>query len=146
MNNKQATSPMIFTRRGFHRFLLGAAGGVFFWSKPILAIPRISSDLELQPFAAQIKRLIAALDLIGEPLGSPEVAQINGASSSTDEVAAVKQIEEVLDHHVLFTVEINPESRISVMRGSTPAQLVEQGWRSFLVKVLNHANDTFALE
>jgi len=37
-------------------------------------------------------------------------------------------------------VEINPEARVKVIRGPAEAELIEGGWRSFLVKVQNDAD------
>ncbi|MBI1785618.1 CehA/McbA family metallohydrolase [Candidatus Sumerlaeota bacterium] len=58
----------------------------------------------------------------------------------------MKQIQSVLDPHCLIEVHINPESRVRVLRGSAPAELVEQGWRAFLVKVHNDPGLTGKLE
>ena len=43
----------------------------------------------------------------------------------------------MLDARCLAGVNINPESRVKVARGPAAAELVEQGWRVFLVKVHN---------
>ena len=51
----------------------------------------------------------------------------------------MEQIQRVLDHHCLAGVDINPESRVKVQQGPAKAELVEQGWRAFLVKVQNQA-------
>jgi hypothetical protein len=64
------------------------------------------------------------------------------AFASPTESAGVNEIQRVFDSHVLFNVAINPESRVSVSRGKAQAKLIEQGWRSFLVKVTNQAADT----
>ncbi|HYO64202.1 MAG TPA: CehA/McbA family metallohydrolase, partial [Pyrinomonadaceae bacterium] len=45
----------------------------------------------------------------------------------------------------LVRVEISPESRVRVTRGRAEATLVEAGWRSFLVKVVNQAGVTAQL-
>ena len=39
-------------------------------------------------------------------------------------------------------VKINPESRVKVSAGAAPSELIEQGWRVFLVKVHNEAGVT----
>src|SRR6266481_1663406 len=43
-------------------------------------------------------------------------------------------------------VEINPESRVKVAKGVAAPELVEQGWRQFLVKVQNDAGVTAPLK
>ena len=40
---------------------------------------------------------------------------------------------------------INPESRVQVKAGGAPKELMEQGWRMFLVKVHNEAGVTAVL-
>jgi len=42
----------------------------------------------------------------------------------------------ILDRHCLFGVQINPEMRVRWLKVSQP-ELVEQGWRVFLVKIQN---------
>ena len=57
----------------------------------------------------------------------------------------IEQIQRILDKHCLAGVEINPESRVKVQQGPAKAELVEQGWRAFLVKVHNQAGVTAVL-
>ena len=59
--------------------------------------------------------------------------------------AAVEAIQKLLDKRCLAGVNINPESRVKVARGAAVAELAEQGWRVFLVKVHNEAGVTAAL-
>ena len=54
-------------------------------------------------------------------------------------------MQQALDPLCLFVVNINPESRVKVARGPAAAELVEQGWRMFLVKVVNEAGVTAPL-
>ncbi|MFN9085233.1 MAG: CehA/McbA family metallohydrolase, partial [Acidobacteriota bacterium] len=49
------------------------------------------------------------------------------------------------DKHCLVGLEINPEARVKVQQGPAKAELLEQGWRSFLVKVHNQAGLTAAV-
>jgi hypothetical protein len=51
----------------------------------------------------------------------------------------------VLDRHCLAGVHINPEMRVKVARGAAGAELVEGGWRQFLVKVHNESGTTAEL-
>src|SRR6185436_2716518 len=57
----------------------------------------------------------------------------------------VAAIQSVLDPHCLFAVHINPEMRVKVAPGPAKPELVEQGWRHFLVKVVNDSGTTAAL-
>lgn len=95
----------------------------------------------LQPFASQVKRLIMAMQSVGSPLPESEVNSLQNAFRSAD-AEGVEGIQRILDPHVLFEARINPEGRVSVSRGQGKAELVEQGWRTFLVKVENEAGIT----
>ena len=54
-------------------------------------------------------------------------------------------LQRVLDPHCLVFVDITPESRVKVVAGPARPELVEQGWRVFLVKVQNEAGVTAEL-
>jgi hypothetical protein len=97
-------------------------------------LPVIGS-VERQPLAAQVERVVQALELAGEPFA--ERGALAGAS--------VEKIQEILDKHCLVGLEINPEARVKVQQGPAKAELMEQGWRSFLVKVHNQAGLTAAV-
>lgn len=98
------------------------------------------AELELQPLAAQAGRVVEALDHLGAPLPAADRAAITAAAH--DPAKGVMEIQRVLDKYCLLMVQINPESRVKVARGSAAAQLVEQGWRTFLIKVSNDAGVT----
>src|SRR5262245_38103820 len=126
---------------------MGSAGVVLWLGAALLApaprpgdeLPRVEG-VALQPVAAQTRRLIEALDSIGQPLLDPaERARLDAALASSDEAAALREIQSLLDPHCLFGVVVNPESRVKVARGPADAALLEQGWRAFLVKVRNEA-------
>ena len=65
--------------------------------------------------------------------------------AEADAAAAVEKIQQVLDPLCLVGVTINPESRVKVQAGPAPKELIEQGWRVFLVKVHNEAGVTAPL-
>src|SRR6185295_17450226 len=52
----------------------------------------------------------------------------------------------ILDRYCLFGVSINPEMRVKVAQGPARPELIEQGWRVFLVKVQNESGSTAKLE
>ncbi len=99
----------------------------------------------MQPLAQEIRRLEAALELLGQPLGKDAQESINQAISGLDENAGVAALQRVLDPYVLAIVNINAESRVKVERGTAPAELVQGGSRYFLVKVVNEAGVTSPL-
>src|SRR5262245_17723394 len=101
----------------------------------LAAIPQESTlptveGVALQPLAAQARRLLTALETIGEPmLSDAERAALEAALAASDEPASVRAIQSILDPHCLVAVTINPESRVKVERGPARAELAEQGWR-----------------
>jgi len=101
--------------------------------------------VEAQPLKAQIKRLAEALNFLGEPLTKPQQADLDKAVALTDDDKATEAIQKVLDSRCLAGVNINPESRVKVARGPAAAELVEQGWRVFLVKIQNEGGVTAPL-
>jgi hypothetical protein len=104
----------------------------------------VVAGVEYQPLAAQVRRLIEALDYLGSPLSDKDRAALEEALSPAEagSPAAVARIQQVLDSHCLVTVNINPEMRVTVARGAASPELVEQGWRTFLIKVHNEAGAT----
>ncbi len=106
----------------------------------------VVTNVELQPLGAQVLRMIEALQFLGEPLPAAEVGRIQKLAEATSGKAeAVAEIQKILDRHCLVGIDINPESRVKAQEGPAHPDLVEQGWRSFLVKVQNEAGITPAL-
>ena len=98
----------------------------------------IVEKVDLQPLSASVVRVMEALEMVGEPLPSSEAAELKSTKST-------KRMQEILDKHCLTGVTINPESRVKVIDGQARPELVEQGWRTFLVKVANEAGITAVL-
>src|SRR5262245_8276445 len=88
-------------------------------------------DVEGQPLAANIGRLLKALDFIGQPLPVEASLPLERAVKMED----AKEMQNLLDPHVLFQVHLNPEARVKVKRGTAPAILQQHGYTAFLVKV-----------
>ena len=103
------------------------------------------TDVALQPLSAQVRRVIEAKDYLGAPFDEATRTALAAAMQDPDEQRASKKIQAILAPHCLFQVHINPESRVKVGRGPAAAELVEQGWRAFLVQVVNEAGVTAAL-
>lgn len=107
--------------------------------------PPVITGIERQPLTAQVRRLLSATEYLGSPLPAADRAAIEAAMRETDAVVAVRTLQQVLEKHVLYVVHINPEMRVKVAAGPAKPELVEQGWRQFLVKVHNEAGTTAAL-
>lgn len=101
-----------------------------------------SPKVEWQPLAAAVQNVAQALDYLGNPLDAQAKRAIDAAREKQD----VQALQQALDGAVLFEVTINPEMRVKVAKGKASAELDEQGWRQFLVKVLNEAGTTAQLK
>ncbi|HWB08417.1 MAG TPA: CehA/McbA family metallohydrolase [Pirellulales bacterium] len=108
---------------------------------PALPIVR---NVELQPFKAQVKRVAQALELLGNPLSDEQNAALQAALNDAEPSAAEK-LQKNLDPLCLAGVNINAESRVKVAPGPARKELMQNGWRVFLVKVHNEAGVTAAL-
>lgn len=105
---------------------------------PRPAMPPVVDGVELQPLAAQAARAIEAMRLSGAPLPEEDVRAVETARDAA-------AIQRALDRHALVVVHVNPEQRVGVARGPAGAILDEDGWRSFLIKVVNEAGTTAPL-
>jgi hypothetical protein len=101
-------------------------------------------EVEFQPFASQVRRVVETLDFLGEPLPAEVKAKVLEAIN--DPKGGVKSIQQLLDPHVLTVVTINPESRVKSQRGPCEGKLMQNGWRNFLVKVINEGGVTAPLK
>ena len=108
------------------------------------ALP-VVSEVEWQPFVAQVRRLIEATDYLGAPFSAADKAALNAAMASPDHKAAIVKLQETLDRYALFGVHINPEMRVKVAQGDAKPELMQDGWRQFLVKVANESGTTAPL-
>ncbi len=100
---------------------------------------RIVSSVEHQPLVAATQRLAEALQFSGSPLQPETLLALQESQTLADPAASVKAIQAVLDPLCLAQIDINAESRVKVTEGPVAKQLMQQGWRSFLVKVHNQA-------
>ena len=103
------------------------------------------TEVEFQPFASATQRLIEALDYLGSPLSEDDLSAIKNALVFDDHKQAIVDIQKILDSYCLTGVNINPESRVKVKEGPVNKELMQQGWRTFLVKVHNEAGVTAPL-
>lgn len=117
---------------------------VWFASRAVGEVPVVDVD-ELQPFAAQVRRVAEALDYLGAPLSESQRQMLDRALTETNAALAGAKVQAVLDPRVLFAVHINPEMRVKVASGDAKPELVEGGWRTVLVKVHNQSGTTAEL-
>lgn len=94
-----------------------------------------------QPFTEQIRRLQETMRFLGIPLSPTLNASLTEALNAGD----VEAIVQTLNKHTLFEVDINPESRVKVRKGSAIPKLNQGGYTPFLVKVINQGTVTARL-
>jgi hypothetical protein len=107
-----------------------------------LATRASAADVDFQPLSAQAVRVNEAMEFLGSPLSPDDRQALLAAAHGTDPAKGVAEIQRVLDKYCLLLVDINPESRVKLQRGPAEPELVEQGWRTFLIKVTNEAGVT----
>src|SRR5687767_11008352 len=103
----------------------------------------IIDGIEFQPFAAQVSRVLQALEVVGEPMPAADAKELQQlVERGPASAKTLERMQRILDKYALAGIEINPESRVKVQQGQAPAALIEQGWRAFLLKVNNQAGIT----
>src|ERR1700680_499950 len=93
-------------------------------------------DVPKQPLMVHVDRLMRALAFLGHPISDADRAQIDAAAREPDG-AAIEKVQEVLDRHVLFGIEIDPIRNLTVVPSSATESLTKNSWSTFLVKVHN---------
>ncbi|HMJ64952.1 MAG TPA: CehA/McbA family metallohydrolase, partial [Candidatus Binatia bacterium] len=86
-----------------------------------------------QPLAANVTRLVEALEFLGASLPGGVKKSLSEAAQKLDG----DRLQQLLDEHALFIVELNPESRVKVRRGPAMAVLQQGGYTPVIVKVVN---------
>ena len=95
--------------------------------------------VERQPLLAQAHRLVDALERLGSPLSPEARDQLAGFESLEDDAAVTRGIESILDPLCAVAVGVAKDGppTVAVRDAGVPLALVEQGWRTVLVKVVN---------
>jgi len=109
---------------------------------PVLPLVK---NVARQPLVAHAKAITEAMEFVGTPLSDSTKKALEAGYGLADDAAAVTTIQSALDPLCLLAVDINPESRVKVGAGPAGAELVEGGWKTFLVKVSNQAGVTAPL-
>jgi hypothetical protein len=98
-------------------------------------------EVEAQPLAANLERLVEATAYLGAPFAPQNVDKLREAARQGDSQA----MQAIVDREVAFVVSINPESRVQVARGPAPARLQQAGFTPLVVKVVNQGAVTTPL-
>jgi hypothetical protein len=124
-------------RIGWAVFAWAVSGGLLRAQVPATTeLPVIA--VEGQPLAANIQRVVEALELIGAPLPAALRAEL----ATGIRAGAADRLQALLDRQVLLAVHINPEARVRVTRGPAPALLQQGGYTPVLVKIANESTGT----
>ena len=110
------------------------------------ATQSIITGIEPQPLLAQAIRLKEALSFLGSSLPKEDEKRLMALQHQPITQEIVKLVQNILDPYCLAMININPESRVKVLRGPANAKLIQSGWVSYLVKVNNEAGVTAQLE
>lgn len=104
--------------------------------------PAKVNDVPAQPLLAQVARLVQTLEIVGDPL--PEPTQKALATLKADQPSAVvaAEVQKLLDPHALLQITIQKDGTLQAQLLMEKPALVEQGWRTFLVKVVNLGEKT----
>ncbi len=102
-------------------------------------------DVEPQPLLAHALRLSEALSFLGSHLSDEDKAHLEALRDEPQTEALSEQIQAILDPYCLALIHINPEMRVKVQRGPANAELIQDGWSTFLVKVHNESGTTAAV-
>jgi hypothetical protein len=97
--------------------------------------------VDAQPLAANIVRLLDALEYLGRPLPDAVRSELTRRGQARDPAG----LQSILDPHVLLVVHINPEARVRLTRGAAPAVLQQAGYLPVIVKIINEAGGTQVL-
>src|SRR5262245_41618202 len=104
-------------------------------SLPAADLPKVTK-VDFQPLSAQTKRLLDALDYLGSPLPEADRNALETARNAENKAEGIAAIQTILDKHCLAGVVLG-ERKIETLAGPARPELAEQGWRIFLVKVIN---------
>jgi hypothetical protein len=118
-------------------FIAISINGIMLKAAPVEQVP-------VQPFRAQVKRIVEALSYIGAPLTPNEKNALAELADGKDQDYATG-IQALFNSRTLAEVHINPESRVKVGTGGAKPLLMQSGWSVFLIRVHNEAGITAPL-
>lgn len=108
--------------------------------------PKNQEAVTAQPLLAQLKRLETALDTIGEPLSDSIKSGLKALQPEQGDAIVTGAVQKLLDPLCMLSVSINKDGSIAASSLMDKPELVEQGWKTFLVKVVNTGQNTGELK
>ncbi len=101
---------------------------------------KLVKKVEAQPLLSQALRVGEALSFIGNSLPEHAMKRLHELKNLPYNEKTVQAVQEILDPYCLAIVEINPEARVKVSAGPAKPALIQEGWKSYLVKINNQAH------
>jgi len=105
------------------------------------ALPE-ASVVEAQPLLLHTGRLIEALESVGAPLEAERRARLEALAGETDDAVITRATEAALDPLCVAAVVVGEDGMLTARPRGEPVILEENGWRTFLVKMVNGAGLT----
>jgi hypothetical protein len=102
--------------------------------------------VEPQPLLASAQRLDAALGSLGGGLSEADSAALEALKDAPHDAELSFAVQAILDKYCIAMININPEARVKVIPGPAQAELIQGGWKNFLVKVHNEAGSNAELK
>ncbi|MFN5951482.1 MAG: hypothetical protein ACK43N_23540, partial [Pirellulaceae bacterium] len=93
--------------------------------------------VDRQPLLAQLARLTDSLNHLGSPFAAEDLRKLEAARGLEDDSQLTIECQKILDRYCLAAVSLGKEGAPEVVKSPAPLELEEQGWRVYLVKVLN---------
>ncbi|MCI0685224.1 MAG: CehA/McbA family metallohydrolase [Gemmataceae bacterium] len=120
--------------------LLG--GAALLWQSGVFHAQTLDPvEVEGQPLAGNVTRLLQTLEFLGHPMPDKQADELLAACKAQDAV----KIQKLLDPHALFLVHVNPEARVKVKRGPAPTTLQQGGYTPVIIKITNDSGVTKTL-
>ena len=107
-------------------------------------LPQVDS-IPTQPTLAHVHRLTEAMEVLGVPFSKVEIAELEELKNTSDAFEIASQIQRILDPKCLLAVTIEKEGPPTITDLDEMHELVEQGWQTFLIKIINPHENTHRL-
>ncbi|MCE2814909.1 MAG: CehA/McbA family metallohydrolase [Planctomycetaceae bacterium] len=97
----------------------------------------IVDQVDQQPLIAQVGRIRDAMSHLGVPLSDRILNELNRAAELKDDAKYSARVQKLLDPLCLAAVSVSESTAPIVIPARESAELDEQGWRTYLIKVVN---------
>lgn len=124
-------SKSLVTRRQLLMLLATQLGGLVpaaLAKQPTLVTPQL--------YFAEVLRALETLQRLGGPISDTDSKQLHALANQSDALS-VDKAEQILGRYTLARIDIGGLGNVSVAAGRVKRDLVEQGWRMFLLRISN---------